>query len=152
MNLSTPTPRQQAHTTSVKNNPMTTKSTTALLALIAAAYLFAAAYLYFSHPNTSRAEAPTGLQATIATTSVESVTTTPILVFATSTCAARTISTTASPIMITFSDNQSFQPSGIQGFLQAASTTASYNGGLTGCGAMRIYSFVASTISVTESR
>lgn len=111
--------------------------------------------LYLLSTTRAHAEAPSGLYATVATTSVFTVNTTASLVFATTTgggCAARTISTTASPIMIGFSDNQGFVPSALQGFLQAASTTVIYNGGLYGCGAVRVYSFVAGAITVMETR
>lgn len=94
----------------------------------------------------------TQVAATVATTSVSLVGTTPILVFATSTCASRTISTTASPIMIGFTDAQGFVPSGVSGFLQGASTTVSYDGDKFGCKTLRVYSFVSGTITVQESR
>lgn len=103
----------------------------------------------------AHAAAPSGLMSSVATSSNPTVTTTPSLVFATTTgsgCAARIITTGASPIMITFSDNQGKVPSGTYGHLQAASTTSAYDGGLYGCQAVRIYSFVSGTISVTETR
>lgn len=92
------------------------------------------------------------LNATVATTSNPTVNTTPSLVFATSTCGARVISTTASPIMITFSDVQGSVPSATFGTYQAASTTVTYGNGSFGCGAYRVYSFVAGTITVMESK
>jgi hypothetical protein len=125
------------------------------LASIAIALLLTAVIaVLFASKNTepAHASAPSGLPSTIATTSVPAVTTTAALVFATSSCAARVITTTASPIMIGFSDVQGFVPTGVQGHLQAASTTVSYDSGLYGCGAVRIYSFVAQSITVSESR
>lgn len=100
----------------------------------------------------THASSPPGLPATIATTSPMAVTTTPSLVMATSSCSARIITTTASPIMIGFSDIQGFLPSGTQGHLQAASSTVAYDSGQYGCGAVRVYSFVAGQITISESR
>jgi hypothetical protein len=102
--------------------------------------------------NLAKASAPIGLQAYVATSSAPTVGTSPSLVFATSTCSARVITTYASPIMISLSDVQGFTPSATQGHLQAASTTVVYDSGLYGCGAVRIYSFVSGAITVTETR
>lgn len=97
--------------------------------------------------------ATSGLSATIATTSNPTVGTSPASpVVATSTCTSRIISTLASPIMIGFSDVQGFVPTALIGHPQAASTTVAYDSGLYGCGAVRIYSFAASTITVSETR
>ena len=96
--------------------------------------------------------APAGLPATVATSSIAAVTTNATTVFATSSCAARIITTSASPIMITFSDNHGSVPTGSFGHLQSASTTVAYDSGQYGCGAVKVFSFVAGTISVSESR
>lgn len=107
----------------------------------------------FFQPHQTYASAPSGLQATVATTSSPAVTSTAALVFATSTCAARVISTTgASGIMIGFSDAQGFVPTGSIGHWQAASTTIAYDSGQYGCGAVRIYSGINQTLTVMESR
>lgn len=106
----------------------------------------------YTEYQTAHASAPSGLQATIATTSNPTVNTTAALVIATSSCSARIITTYASPIMITFSDVQGSIPTGLFGHLQAASTSIAYDSGLYGCGAVRIYSFVAQNITVSDSR
>lgn len=105
---------------------------------------------YFSSNNNALGSAPTGLSATIATSTNPTVGTTALTVFATSSCAARIITTVASPIMITFSD--AFTPTATYGHLQAASTTVVYDSGQYGCGSVKVYSFVSSAISVSESR
>ncbi len=99
------------------------------------------------------ASAPSGLPATIATTSVQTVGTTARLLFATSTCATRVISTRAQPMMLSFSDNQGFIPTAINGHLQAASTTVAYDSGQYGCNAVRVISGtpISDTITVSES-
>lgn len=126
------------------------KNTIALASIVLA--LFAIALFVFNSPYPVSASAPSGLQASIATTSNPTVTSTAVLVFATSSCAARTISTSASPIMITFSDNQGKVPTGSFGTLQAASTTVTYDSGQFGCGAVKIYSFTSQVITVAEAR
>ena len=120
-------------------------------AYIAGAAMALLAILFFASTIT-HAEAPAGLYATIATTSQMAVTPTQSLVIATSSCQSRIISTTASPIMIGFTDAKGFVPTALVGFLQPASTTVAYDAGMYGCGAVRIYSFVNSTITVAEGR
>lgn len=134
---------------------MTLKNTASKFAVGAALFVavLALSFAFMANQsNYAHASAPSGLPSTIATSSNPTVTTTPSLVFATSSCAARIITTVASPIMITFSDNQGKVPSGIFGHLQPASTTVVYDSGQYGCGAVRIYSFVSSAITVSESR
>ena len=99
--------------------------------------------------------APSGLAATVATTSYMAVSTTEGRIFATTTgqnCAARIITTYAQPIMLTFSEYDSKVPSGNFGHLQAASTTVVYDGGVYGCNAVRAYAFGTVNITVTETR
>ena len=96
--------------------------------------------------------ASSGLPSSIATSSNPTVGTTAVLLFATSTCASRVITTVASPVMLTFSDNQGKVPTAVYGHLQGASTTVVYDSGLYGCDAVRAYGFVSSAISVSESR
>lgn len=129
------------------------KLTAQLLVLYVAVAVLAACALYLLTGNAISVKAKAGdLPATVATTSNPTVNTTASLVFATSTCGARIISTTASPIMITFSDNQGSVPTGTFGMLQAASTTVNYDNGQYGCAAVRVYSFVSGPITVMESR
>lgn len=106
-------------------------------------------------PDPAYGSAITGLPAdtTSATSSAIAVTNTASTVFATSSmCSARIITSYASPLMLTFSDNQGKTPTGVYGHLQPASTTVAYDSGLYGCGAVKIYSFVSQTISVTETK
>jgi len=98
------------------------------------------------------ASAPSGLPASVATSSQAAVSTTAISLFATSTCSARIVTTYASPVMLTFSDYAGQTPTGTFGHLQAASTTQVYDSGQYGCGLVKGYSFTSQTITVTEAR
>lgn len=120
-------------------------------------YLFTlalAGILVFAYSDrTAHATDATTNPANVATSSNPTVTTTAGTVFATSTaCTSRVISTSAQPIMITFSDNQGKIPTGSFGHLQAASTTVAYDAGLYGCGRLQVYSFATQLITVTELR
>lgn len=128
---------------------LTQKHLLAGVIALAITVLFALSYMSSQKANAS---APSGLPATVATSSPIAVTNTQLLVFATSTCAARIIGTGVNGIMITFTDAQGFVPTATQGFWQAASTTVAYDSGQYGCGAVRIYSSVAQTLWVSESR
>lgn len=118
-----------------------------LLALIA---------LYANSLQTPQAKASAnpGMRTLVATTSNPAVSATAALVFASSTCTARIITTYASPIMITFSDSAGVGggPTGTFGHLQAASTSILYDAGQYGCDAVRIYSFASQNITVSEER
>jgi len=101
------------------------------------------------------ASAPSGLGATVATTTLGyTVQVSQTVLFATSTCAARVVTTRAQPIMLTFSDVQGKVPTAVSGHLQLASTTVTYDSGQYGCGTFRVISATPSTdtISVSESR
>lgn len=132
---------------------MTHSFKTHLVAYVAGAFLVLFILALFA-TQTSHASAPSGLGATVATSSNPTVTTTAALVFATTTnsCAARIVTTYASPVMITFTDAQGAVPTGTYGHLQAASTTVAYDSGQYGCGAVKIYSFATQAITVSESR
>lgn len=127
-----------------------TRNTFALI--ISLALLTIAAVLAFAVPSSALGSAPSGLQATVATSSNPTVTSSASVVFATSTCAARIISTGASAVMLTFSDNQGKTPTATYGHLQSASTTVAYDSGLYGCGLVKAYSFASQAITVTETR
>ena len=100
----------------------------------------------------AQASAPSGLPATIATTSSQILTAaTAELVVATSSCSSRVITTSGSAVMMTFSANQGLIPSGFFGHLQAASTTVAYDSGLYGCNALTMYSFTTQYVTVSES-
>jgi len=79
-----------------------------------------------TNPNNALGSVAPGLQAYVATTSPAGVTTTASTIFATSTCSSRTITTVASPIMLTFSDYANQTPTALFGHLQSASTTVDY--------------------------
>ena len=100
------------------------------------------------------ASAPSGLPATIATTSTVIIGPgNSMTAFATSSCSARIISTVAQPVMLTFTDLAGQSPTGVFGHLQGASTTVAYDSGVYGCNLVRVYGFVASTtITISESR
>lgn len=94
-----------------------------------------------------------GLDVTVATSSQQTLGTTAKILFSTSTCATRIVSTTgASGVMLTFTDKQGYVPSGEIGHFQAASTTVSYDGSVYGCGTMRGYSFVEQKLWLSEGR
>lgn len=119
-------------------------------------YLFALAlvgvvFLAFGETRVRATDASV-IPAVIATTSTNTITTSQQLVFATSTCGSRIVSTGASAVMIGFSDRQGFLPTGVVGHLQGASTTVAYDAGLYGCGAMRIYSYASQLVTVSETR
>ena len=109
------------------------------------------------------AAAPSGLNATLATSSTVTAgpgifsSTTPrtIITADQPNCASRVITTTEQPIMLSFGAgfNSTTSPSGTRGHLQAASTTVVYDAGLYGCGQWTVYGFLASsTITFSEFR
>lgn len=121
----------------------------ALLTLVIAVATFALVLGSFAPANAS---APTGLKTTIGTTSVAAVTSTASMLFASSTCDARIISTQGSAVMLTFSDYNGARPTASFGHVQAASTTVAYDSGLYGCGAVYAYSFSNQNLTVSEAR
>lgn len=117
-----------------------------VLALIVGAFMG-----YTLQDEPSLGFAPGGVPVTVATTSNPTVNTSAAVVFSTSTvCAARSVTTYASPIMMTFKDG--FTPTALFGTLQGASTTVTYDAEQYGCGMIRIYSFATQAITVVESR
>lgn len=131
---------------------MTDKSTKFGLMWAAIVSVVLIAYILGITGNIAFASAPSGLPATVATSSIASVSSTATTIFATSTCASRIITTVANPIMLTFSDYSGQTPTGSFGHLQAASTTVTYDSGQYGCGAVKAYSFGTASITVTETR
>lgn len=97
--------------------------------------------------------APSGLPATLATSTMLTLASrTATTVLATSTCAARIVSTTDKQIMLTFSDYNNAAPSGTFGHMQLASTTVVYDSGVYGCGLVKVWGDAATNITVTETR
>lgn len=119
---------------------------------IVIAFAFMAVYLIGASATRVGASAPSGLEGTVASSSLLSVSNTAITLIATSSCAARIVTTTASPIMLTFSDYNGQTPTGLFGHLQAASTTVVYDSGQWGCGLVKAYAFSAGTITFTSVR
>lgn len=112
------------------------------------------AIMSFTYKRAS-ASAPSGLPATVATSTLGFVMqTTQTLLAATSTCSARIITTRAQPAMLTFSDKPAVVPTAVTGHLQLASTTVVYDSGQYGCGAVRVVSATPSTdtIDITETQ
>lgn len=92
------------------------------------------------------------LPATIASSTLAVVpSNTAIVLFSTSTCSSRIISTPATTtLMLTFSDAQT--PTGVFGIYQAASTTKEYDSATYGCGQVRGLSNAASVVTLIDSR
>lgn len=118
------------------------------------------AYSLFVNTHIAFASAPSGLNATVSTTSPLTIGPTVSinvpLFGATTTvnngCAARIITTVATPIMLEFTIAASTTASGTVGHLQAASTTVAYDGGIYGCGLWTVFAFGTTTITVTETK
>lgn len=118
------------------------------------------AFFLFQEARPAFASAPSGLNATVATTSPLTIGPTdainvPLFGATTTTnngCAARVVTTTATPIMLEFTISASTTASGTVGHLQAASTTVVYDGGQYGCGLWTAYAFGTTTITVTETK
>lgn len=108
--------------------------------------------VYSMLPSLTLASAPSGLPATVATSSRVTVNATQKVVVASSSCTARIISTASSSIMLTFADQGLFVPSQDVGFFQATNTTAVYDSGQYGCGLVRAYSWTTQQITVSETR
>ena len=140
--------------------PVSTKKIATTLVAIALVVIALIAYIFGLQERSTFAAAPPGVPATMATTS--QITIGPgsggdgvnEIIFATSSCTARVISTVASPIMLSFtlSNGSTTLPSGTSGLLQGASTTIAYDSELYGCGAVVAYGFSTSTISISEAR
>lgn len=121
-----------------------------LVALFITCFLFFATLFFVSsYTNIAKASAPPGLPATIFTVVNPTASTTAGIVMASSTCAARIVSTGVSAVNISFNDTL---PTGTLGVLQAASTTVAYDSGQYGCGTVRIFSYVSQLVTVIDSR
>lgn len=108
--------------------------------------------IVFLGAPSAKGAAPSGLPASIASSSLQTVTTSARLLFATSTsCAARIITTKGTAINLTFSDKTGIRPGATAGAVQAASTTVAYDGGLYGCDAVYAYSYASQVLDVYEA-
>ena len=76
------------------------------------------------------------------------------LLFPTSTpsCVARVITTQGDALKITFFDVDLAVPSHAIGHVLAASSTATFDSTVYGCGALRAYSYGVQTVTLTETR
>ena len=107
-------------------------------------FIALAVFFALNNPQQIKAEATSGLPATLATSSARQVgtsTTPTILAQGNNVCTSRVISTTNQPIMLSF--GFAYDQAGVygsttlsqnQGIFQAASTTKEYDSGLFGCG------------------
>ncbi len=112
-------------------------------------------YLTLQSTRVAFASAPSGLPATFATSSVDSLAAnTATAIAATSTCAARIITTAgASSVVLLFTDKLGNSLTGTAfTALQAASTTVSYDSGIYGCGLVRALSYSAQLVNITETQ
>lgn len=130
-------------------NNLVYQSTILFLGLVLA---FGVAFIIETHTPQATASAFPGGQANVATSTAYSAPASAIVVAATSSCAARVITTEGSAIMLTFSDLVGGSPTGSVGHWQAASTTVAYDGGQYGCGLVKAFSYTAQTLTVTETR
>ena len=131
---------------------MTQKISISLLYGVVTIAFLAFLYLLGLQTPIAGAAAPGGYRTVVATTSNPTIGTTASVLFASSTCMARVITTYASPVMLTFSDYAAQTPTGTFGHLQTASTTVVYDSGQYGCGLFKVYAFSAATITVSEMR
>ena len=107
--------------------------------------------LFFA--QTTYGSAPSGLEASVATTSAFVVGPTDQMLLATSTnCAARIVATRNSEVQLKFSEFAGGLLNGMGGVTQAASTTVAYDGGIYGCGSLHVYSFSSSTVRAIVTR
>lgn len=109
------------------------------------------AYILGIRENVSFGSAPSGLQATVASTTAETVlAASAVTIAATSSCSSRVVSTGAQAIVMTFSDYAGQSPTlaGF-GFYQPASTTVAYDSGLYGCGLMKAISGGGANSTIT---
>ena len=131
---------------------MTVSTKTIASLLIAGALLIGIIIggLWFN--NSALGSAPPGAPATVATSTAQSVTVAVAeLLFATSSCSSRIVSTQGDAIKLTFSDFRGDVPSQTVGHVQAASTTVAYDSGLYGCNAVKVYSYGTQSLQVTET-
>ena|SRR3990167_3975518 len=95
--------------------------------------------------------APSGLPASNASSSPIAVAagtvTTPVAT--STTCAARVVATASTTIMVQVGGDG---PTASAGYFQAASTTVIYDGGIYGCGALKVFPFSTGAITVMETQ
>lgn len=120
---------------------------------VALAFIAIALVAYSSFQSVS-ASAPSGLPATIATSSTITLpANTATLLVATSSCSARIITASSTAIYLTFSDYAGQSPSpSIYHAYQAASSTVVYDSGEFGCGLVKAWSQTSVRIGIVDSQ
>lgn len=95
--------------------------------------------------------ATSGLAAGVASSTEQTVSTSAVTIFATSSnCVNRVISTNASDIKLTFTQKEGRSPDSDTGVVQLASTSVAYDSGLWGCDAVQAYSYSSQVIELIE--
>ena len=129
--------------------------------LIGISFIAFAIIFTLNSPQQIKAEATSGLPATLATSSPRQVgtsTTPTILAQGNNVCTSRVISTTNQPIMLSF--GFAYDQNGVygsttlsqnQGIFQAASSTIAYDSGLYGCGTTSAISVVSNANIATST-
>ena len=116
-------------------------------AVVAVAML--CAVVIFNEARLASASAPSGLPATVIFVGSSTVSTTAIVLNATTTnCAARIVSTGSNPVMLGFTGANGTTTNATTGLWQAGSTTVAYDSGLYGCGLLTAYSALGSIVNV----
>lgn len=94
-----------------------------------------------------------GTVTNVATSSFQAVTAaTAELLFATSSCSTRVISTNGGEARLTFSDYKGDRPTSVNGVLQAASTTVTYEAEVYGCNALWVYPYATGVLNILETQ
>lgn len=124
-----------------------------VLSIVAVVVLVVAGVFFVVPKSSVQLGSVGGLQATVATSSFQSVTAAAVeLLFSTSTsCTSRVISTQAGAIKLTFSDRIGERPTGSSGMIQTASTTVVYDASQYGCGAIYVYPYGTDTLTLVET-
>lgn len=123
----------------------------AVFALIGAAVV--SVFLSYHTPQVLASSIP-GIEASMATSTAYNLSANTVTsVAATSSCAARIVSSGASAINLQFGDQSGSTLTGsVFTATQNASTTVAYDSGQYGCGLVRAYAYAASKIIISETR
>lgn len=104
---------------------------------------------FFTRPQANVGSAPAGLSATASTSQFLLAAGTAMQIAATSTSCAGRVVGTQTALQVTLNDAA---PTLGQGFPVAASTTFPFDGGVYGCGAVRVISLLGQTITFSQTR
>ena len=132
-----------------------------IVALLGLMIVFGALFLfsiYFIQPIPSEARTYPGAIAQIGVNNISGSTTqrtlvahVPTQILATTTCVARTITTTGGDITISFYDGAPTLGQ-YNGQLQTASTSVTYDSDQFGCGKLKMFAIASSSVTVTETQ